>query len=95
VENKNGQFVFSVPVYLDELDPDAVAVEIYAAGENGGPPFRLRMDRGPALVGAAHGFLYSASAPANRPAGQYTARLIPNRAGASVPLEANRILWQK
>jgi glycogen phosphorylase len=95
VETKSDQFVFSVPVYLDELDADAVAAEIYAAGENGGPPFRRRMDRGPALVGAAQGFLYCASVPANRPAGDYTARLIPNRAGASVPLEANQILWQK
>jgi hypothetical protein len=30
-----------------------------------------------------------------RQAGDYTARVIPQRAGAAVPLESGRILWQR
>ena len=93
VETQGDQFVFAVQVYLDELDPDAVSVEIYAESRDG--VFRKKMDRGPALVGATHGFLYGAQAPADRPAHEYTARVIPSRPDAAVPLEANPILWQR
>jgi starch phosphorylase len=39
--------------------------------------------------------VYRAAVPANRPAGDYTARVVPRFAGAAVPLEANHILWQR
>ncbi len=93
VERNNDRFLFAVQVYLDELDPDAVRIELYA--DTGGEPFRQAMDRGQPLVGAAHGYLYSASVPANLPENQYTARAIPNHVGAFVPLEASEILWQR
>jgi len=53
------------------------------------------MDRGEALIGSAHGYTYWTRVPANRDAGDYTARLVPSRAGAAVPLEASQILWQR
>jgi starch phosphorylase len=92
VEKQNDQLVFAVQVYLDELDPDAVSVELYADAENG--PFCRTMDRGQPLVGA-HGYNYSALVPADRPAADYTPRVVPSRPGAAVPLEANQILWQR
>ena len=36
-----------------------------------------------------------ASVPATRPATDYTARIIPHRAGVAVPLEVDPILWQR
>ena len=36
VETKDEQHVFEVQVYLDDLDPKAVQVELYADGVNGG-----------------------------------------------------------
>ena len=49
----------------------------------------------PRVVAAATGYGYHAHVPADRPASDYTVRLIPRHAGASVPLEAPQILWQR
>jgi starch phosphorylase len=93
VDRRDGRYFFAVQVYLDGLNPDAVSVELYADTERG--PFRQTMDRGQPLVGAAYGYLYTAFVPADRPEEHYTARVIPHRPGASVPLEASEILWQR
>ena len=84
---------FQVQVYLDELEPDAVCVELYANTEAG--PLRCKMDRGEPLVGSMHGYVYSGCVSANRPAADYTPRIIPAKEGAAVPLEASQILWQR
>jgi starch phosphorylase len=92
----NGELhIFEIEVNLDDLDPKAVRVEIYADGVNGGSPVRQEMVRGRQLVGAARGFVYRASVPAKRPATDYTARVIPNCSHAAVPLEVACILWQR
>jgi len=93
VDQQGKQYFFQVQVYLDELDPEAVKVELYAEGLNGGAPVRQPMNRGDRLVGSANGFIYSVRGPATRPATDYTPRLIPHHSGASVPLEASFILW--
>jgi len=38
---------------------------------------------------------YSAHVSATRPASEYTARIVPQYLNASVPLEAEQILWQR
>ena len=93
VDQQGEQYFFQVQVYLDELDPEAVKVELYAEGQNGGAPVRQPMNRGERLVGSANGFIYTVRVPATRPATDYTPRLIPHHSGASVPLEASFILW--
>ena len=95
VEARGEQHVFDVQVYLDDLDPKAVRVELYADGVNGGSPVRQEMKRVRQLAGATNGYAYRAGVPAARPATDYTARLIPHRDGVAVPLEAARILWQR
>ena len=44
VETQSVQHVFEVHVYLDDLDPKAVQVELYADGVNGGDPVRQEMN---------------------------------------------------
>jgi starch phosphorylase len=46
-------------VFLDDLDPDAIKVELYAEAQNGGEPVRQPMTRGERLVGSANSFIYS------------------------------------
>lgn len=94
VTRQGDRDLFHVQVYLDDLDPTAVKVELYAEGTNGAAPVREAMTRGERLVGAANGFMYAATLPATRPAADYTPRLVPDHAGASVPLEAPFILWE-
>jgi glycogen phosphorylase len=93
LEQHDKQYFFQVQVYLDELDPEAVKVELYAEGQNGGAPLQQPMSRGERLVGSENGFLYNAQLPVTRPAADYTPRLVPQHSGASVPLEAAFILW--
>ena len=55
------QHVFEVQVYLDDLDPNAVRVELYADGVNGGGPVRQEMERVRQLAGATGGYVYRAT----------------------------------
>ena len=90
-----GQHEFEVQVYLDGLDPELVQVELYANGIESGPPEKVNMQRVRQLVGAIHGYIYRVEMLASRPSSDYTARLIPNFEDVSVPLENNRVLWQR
>jgi len=85
--------VFRVHLDLGELHPDSVCVELYADAENGGACVREPMTRVERLGGIASGFVYTGEVQASRPAGDFTPRLVPFHAGASVPLEAPFILW--
>ena len=95
VETHGEQHVFEVQVYLNNLDPKAVRVELYANGVNGGSPVRQEMNRSRQLVGAVRTYIYNITVSAARPATDYTARVIPNYDSVAVPLEAAQILWQK
>ena len=95
VESDGEQHAFDVQIYLDDLDPQAVLVELYAEGANGDGPVRQEMKRLRPLTGAAAGYLYSATVPGDRPATDYTARVIPHYSGVAVPLEAAHILWMR
>ena len=86
--------VFEVQVYLNGLETNAVNVELYAEGVNGGNPVRQEMMRGGQLVGAENGYTYGTKVLATRPDTDYTVRIIPHRPGVAIPLEASRILWQ-
>ena len=52
IETDSEQHVFEVQVYLDDLDPEAVRVELYADGVMGGAPVRQEMKRVCQLAGA-------------------------------------------
>ena len=95
VETKGRQHIFDVQVYLNDLDPRAVQVELYADGVNGGSPVRQEMKNVRPLAGTSGGYVYNATASANRPPEDYTARVIPHCDGVSIPMEDARILWQR
>ena len=95
VSTDASQHVFEAEVYLDDLDPTAVQVELYADGVDGGGPIRQEMARIASPAGAPKRGIYRASVPTARPAANFTARIIPRWAGVAVPLEADFILWQR
>ena len=95
LETDGKRHAFEIQVYLDDLDPEAVRIELYANGVEGSAPEKVEMKRVRQLVGAANGYAYSATVSANRPATDYTPRIIPHREGASIPLEAPHVLWQR
>jgi starch phosphorylase len=95
VEQQGEQYLFQVQIFLDDINPDAVRVELYVESQKDAAPITHPMNRGEGLVGAASGFTYSALVPTTRPAADYTPRLVPQHGGASVPLEAPFILWHE
>ena len=94
VETKSAQHIFQVRVALAALDGNSVRVELYANGVGAGLPVRQEMTRVGGAAGDSGG-IYTATVPAARPAGDYTARIVPHREGVAIPLEDARVLWQR
>jgi glycogen phosphorylase len=94
VESDGEQQKFDVEVFLNDLDTDSVKVELYANGIQGEAPERLEMKPVHPIEGTTGGYLYQIEFQTQRPASDFTPRLIPHRDGVAVPLEASWILWQ-
>ncbi len=95
VETKDGQHIVDIQICLNDIDPKAVRVELYADGMNGGEPVRQemqRIDQAAEMSGSTH---YRGAVSASRPRTDYTARVLPYHFDALVPLEDARILWQQ
>ncbi|MBU4036627.1 MAG: alpha-glucan family phosphorylase [Proteobacteria bacterium] len=95
IQTEDNQHLYEVQVYLNDLNQDAVRVELYADGINGDVPVRQEMKPVRQLTGSLGGHMYGAAVSADRPATDYTARLIPLCSGVAVPLESPQILWQR
>ena len=95
VETKADHHVVEIEIFLNDLDPNTVRVELYADGINGGDPVRVEMKCVGPLSGVSRSYVYEATVPATRPVTDYTARVIPHGDGAAIPLEDARILWQR
>jgi glycogen phosphorylase len=93
-----GGLEFDAQVHLAGLTPSDVAIQLYANGVDGAGPqvYDMTLQNPPAIGGNSNGSsAYRVVVPGNRPASDYTARIVPRLAGAAVPLEANHILWQR
>jgi starch phosphorylase len=95
VQTGAGHHQIEVELFLNDLDPSAVRVELYADAINGGDPVREEMQRARSVPGSTGLCVYNATLPTARPASDYTPRAIPQRFGVAVPLECGRILWQR
>ena len=95
VATEDSQHTIRVEVDLGDLDPETVAVELFAEPIDGGDAVRQPMAPTRKREGAGHATEYAARVPASRPAANYTPRLVPRHPDALVPLEASEILWQR
>jgi starch phosphorylase len=94
-EERDGYYTFKLPIYNGDVDPEAIQVQLYAESRSGGQAETHPMVRDEEVSQPAQGCSYSARIPAQRPAGDYTPRIIPALEGAMVPIETNRILWYR
>lgn len=94
LETKDGQYHFSVPVFLNGMPADQVSVELYANAVDGNPPLTRKMNLQKGAGEKENALYFSAVVPADRPAYHYTARIVPVNPLLSIPLECDRILWQ-
>ena len=93
VATHDNLYHFEIQIWLDDLDPDSVRVELIADPGPGLPAMREVMARVSRLEGG--GYSYTGRVPANRPVGDDTPRAVPYTDGVSVPLEAAEISWQR
>jgi glycogen phosphorylase len=95
VETHGGQYLFESKVYLDDLDPKAVRIELYADNDIDGSFVGQEMN----CIGVSDrdtgSYIYRVAVSAARPPEDYTIRVIPYCDGVAVPLENAHILWQK
>jgi starch phosphorylase len=94
IETHDGEHFFQVEVLPGNLNPDQLTVELYADSIHGGKPVVEAMTASEPCPDSPGLLTYSAHVSTTRPASDYTARIIPHHPNASVPLEAEQILWQ-
>ncbi len=85
---------FDIQVYLGEILPDQVRVELYADGGKNEKSLKVTCQHHETITGAVHGYRYHATVTTKRPATDFTPRVIPAHADAEIPAEANLIAWQ-
>jgi starch phosphorylase len=95
VETYAEQLNFEVQVFLNDLDPDVVQVELFADSISGETPFIKKLSLLEKAENSDNAYLYSASVASTRPALDFTARVIPYLPGVALPLEFSSIIWQR
>lgn len=89
IETDKEQHRFEVQVYLNNLEQQAVKVELYSAA------MTKEMEYQGPIPNAPSGKIYRVDVPAACPASSFTPRIVPRFPGVSIPLESSHILWQR
>jgi starch phosphorylase len=88
IATKDDEHLFEVSVYVDDLDLEAIAVELFAT-------FAVYAMQHMGEIPDRPGWhLFRAAIPALHPASYFTPRIIPRHPDAAIPLEISSILWQ-
>ncbi|MDE3181875.1 MAG: alpha-glucan family phosphorylase [Bacteroidota bacterium] len=92
IRNEKG-FTYEVSVFLNNIDPGNVQVQLYADGIDEKPAEIIIME--PKEKNGEEKAFYAAEVTTVRLANDYTARVVPHYLGISVPLENGLICWQR
>jgi starch phosphorylase len=95
VTTHDGQHLFQAEVSPGNLKLEELRVELYSGPVQGGGPTLAIMTASKNCAGSSGVQMYSAQVSALRPASDYTARIVPHCLNASVPPEAEQIVWQR
>jgi starch phosphorylase len=90
-----GRLIVSVHVYLGEIDPHSVRVELYADPEHAEGPVVLQMAPAESIPNVVNGSIYRVTIDTARPPGHFTARVVPYHPEARIPIECPLIAWQR
>ena len=96
-------WTFTAEVYLGELLPEDVRVELYAdpmpkkesRGESGEGAEKHEMVRIGPIAAAVNGFIFQVKVSGERSPGDYTPRIVPYHPEAFIPIEDAHILWMR
>ncbi len=92
IENTKYGHTWTANIFLNKIDANNVAVELYADAKNDGKPEQVIMH-----LQSSDGDekSYYGEVKTTRQASDYTIRIIPSYEKIKVPLENNLILWQR
>lgn len=94
ISEENESWTYELQVYLGEVSPDSVEVQIYADPiESGAAPVRLKMQQHARIPGTVNGYVYKGSVNTTRPYTDFTPRVVACHHDALIPAENNLILW--
>jgi len=94
VEQTKSGWSFHMQIYLGDILPEQIQVQLYADEINGAAPQVHCCYCGDKIPGAIHGYCYNVTITTVRPATDFTPRVIPYHAEAQIPAEANFIAWK-
>jgi starch phosphorylase len=95
INTHDGQHFFEADVAPGSLTPDHFRVELYADASHGEGSCVEEMNASGLCTDTPGAFTYSTQVSATRNASDYTARIVPYHVNALVPLETDRIVWQR
>jgi starch phosphorylase len=95
IDTHDGQHFFEADVAPGSLTPDHFRVELYADASQGTGSSLEAMNASGPCTDTPGAFTYSTQVSATRLASDYTARIVPFHVNALVPLETDRIVWQR
>ena len=82
-----------VQIYLGEIEPDCVELQIYADPQDTAPLISEAMSRQTDIPGTLNGYVYTGSVYTERPYTDFTPRVVAYHPDALTPTENNLILW--
>ncbi len=93
IEEAGDGWSFTVQVYLGEIPPDAVQVQLYAEPTESSEVVRCVMECCDKISGALNAYLYHGIVSTERPSTDYTPRVVAYHPEVRVPTENNLIYW--
>ncbi|MBL1321771.1 MAG: alpha-glucan family phosphorylase [Methylophaga sp.] len=85
--------LFKIHIYLGEISPDEVQVELYSDLVINNAPLVIQCQCHEKISGAIHGYCYQADIETRLDPNMFTPRVVPYHADAQIPAEQNLILW--
>jgi starch phosphorylase len=93
VTEEKGGLVFEVQIYLGEIQPEFVQVQVYADPLEEGMPVCEVMQRCASIPGSLNGYLYKCRVHTTRPYTDFTPRIVAYHPDAYIPVESKLIQW--
>ena len=83
-----------VPVYMGEVSPASVRVELFADAEENLTSQIVMLHQEQAIPGSTNGYIFAGAFTSTRPLEDYTVRVVPYHPNALLPTELPLIAWQ-
>jgi len=95
VHEETDGWSFDVQVYLGEIPPDFVQMQLFADPADTSDSVKQEMERLADIPGSVNGYHYYGKVVTQRPATDFTQRIIANHPEAVIPGEVHLIFWRQ